>query len=588
MNHPILSLRQYEDKIELYCNCFNYGYHSIEYYSRTNSSAKIVRDIETAEVTIENLDKDIYVFRGRGENGYTPPLIVNILGDTKSEYLNNLFPDIYEEYHNQIFNKLQTNYYLEEIYKAYLNNKNADLTNIYLDIIKTLIQDYNNKHNWMNNSDNLDIKLNNSFCIEIKLSDELYTQDTSIIIEQVKYDSEYISTEEENENKLFGYLNINYIPNIKNSYKFNLNEEGLYRIKFITDGCVYRSYYLYIPDNETKTALYTETIENLNKIAAAEQDTSYFLSSEYQFESEEEKEIILAMEYRTDLKALLPRPNLTYKDKIITLDISNYYDLLKTMNKNFYLAAFEKDSLYLNNSAPRKILIDSPVISFNKDNYYFNRERYYFFILSEENIRLSGITTLDLSLNNDNGIDYNDKYQRILWNRYVKNLHKCLENNPKWGDVKNILDRYLFDSNVAFIELDQYVEEQVLQLFNYKYDNTESIIYGIEFNKLKYYSNKDRNFMNEQLYKVLYGTHVIPNGNYVLEIKRINGKKITKEYIYQSDQSLEIKINDDDYIILRCIRLSDYKVSDFVMYNNTGYGTVRRFNSIGVSIQNGL
>ena len=129
------------------------------------------------------------------------------------------------------------------------------------------------------------------------------------------------------------------------------------------------------------------------------------------------------------------------------------------------------------------------------------------------------------------------------------------------------------------------------------------MVYNYELCLLKNYTNKNRDLAKEQVYKPYYGTHVIPQGNYILMFKYIcnNGANI----IYAFDdtpltQAAEFEIGKtipkltqmgyktNDFIIVKAIDITTWKVSDFIMYNNTGYGVKSFYNTIEVETINGL
>ena len=583
--HDIIALRQYLNKIILFCNCYYRGYHTLEYFSSTNPEIKRTINLDNALITVENLNKDTYVFRCLGANGYATPLTIDILYETKNEYFDKVLNGI-DEKSQILLDNLKTDSWLPEIYKNFLNNKNTDYTNTYLDIIDKLIDNQNNMMDYMNLSDGLNTKLSNKHILNINLGDQNYFNSNDyILVNKVSYEPEYIEN-----NNIYGFEEaILNIP-IEDPLNININlDEGLYYISIYKRNSLVRSYWIRIKSAAEKAEAFDTELDNIQKIETLKTDSMYYLSSEYQFESEEEQEIISTLEYATAKYYMLPRPNLEYRDNILTLDSSDNISFFETIPKKIYLCGLEADSVYIG-STPHKLLISNAIEYYNVRAHFFNNERYYFNIQDEDGNVLSATTTLDLTNSNEpeEAVDYNDKYERIQWNKYVKNLYSLLGSNDNWGAIKTHLDRYLLSNNIGFENIKKYLEEQLLSTLSYKYNKLADIIYSIEFCDLKYRLPKDRSYMKNQLYKRLYNSHVIPAGDYILEITRINGTQISKEYKYQPDEALEIKVSDDMIILLRCIRLSDMKISDFVMYNNSGFGVPFRYNSLEVEIQNGL
>ena len=585
MIYDIIALRQYEDKIDLYCNCYFRGYRTIEYFTVSNPDHKIRKDLNAATITISNLFKDEYIFKCYSSKGVSDPLIVNIFFETKGEYFNKILDNI-DKKDQDILNNLKTDDWLPELYQNYLNDNRSEYKESYLKIIDALISNMNNMITYMNSDDGFNIKLDNSHIVSIDLSDPNYfnSYNTTIKIKKFTQESEYYEAE-----KTYGFIEDMPIA-ITGQINNILLDEGLYSISIEYNNSLIRSFWIRVEDEEKRLEIFNQKLEDIQTIKNAKMDTSYFLSSEYQFKSEEEKEVITNMEYGTGKTYLFTRPNLEYRNNILSYSCNNEINFFKVANKKFYLCGYEADTLYLDNAVPHRLLIEREENDYDIRLNFFNRERYYFNIQDEDGNVLSAITTIDLSNENesDESVDYNDRYERIQWNKYVKNLYRLLGNDEYWGEVKTNLDRYLISGDVGFNDVKLYLEQQLLATLSYNYNNLENLIFNIEFCDSRYRLPSNKSFMNKQTYKRLYRSHVIPAGKYILQITRINGDRINNEYKYYSGEAVETKVSDDDIIILKCIDPDTIKVSDFVMYNNTGYGVPYRYNSVEVEILNVL
>ena len=596
--------RMYQDKMQI----------AAEYFGE-NTVISFHPVSDPTEVTTSNYHPDNFLTIANLYNGEWIFSIINsITGKTLDKQLIEFTNYSKQEYFNQVFNlsdekqaiiarNITGDYYIEELYKDYLNNKNADYTETYKTMLTALINDFNNTNNYLNGKDELDIRFSNDYVISIDLSRNIdYFVNDAGLIQYLKID--YNDFPEKNKELGFTWDNsiqpygISIDTHIQ---KFNL-EPGLYKFYILAGGDIRRCYYFFVEDQETKNQKFQEIIENKQKIANEKIDSRAILESEYNFESEEEKEIVMNIEYLNDWSALLPKPVLEYENGNITFTATDFNSLSMASKKPLYLYGFEEDTIY-NGAVPHKVLIDSDVITFNRDKKFFNRERYYFYVGDEDKNKISRVTTLDLSGYNDTGIDYNERYEHLVLNTHIKKFNKFLSSYSKWSEVKSAFDRYNQREDIAFEDVLTVIESEALTRLNYSYDKAEQLVYNYELCLLKNYTNKNRDLAKEQVYKSYYSTHVIPQGNYILMFKYIcnNGTNI----IYAFDdtsltQAAEFEIGKtipkltqmgyktNDFIIVKAIDINTWKVSDFIMYNNTGYGVKSFYNTIEVETINGL
>lgn len=578
--------RIYEDKIDLISDAFLNAFTAINYYKIDDKSNIISRNINNFEITLEKLTSGQYIIYFSNDEETSEEILIDFVNKTKNEYFKSVF-DLDDKKQNAIIKNLKTSDYIEELYKAYIDNKNEEYTETYQLMLKALIEDYNNYSKYKNLVPyNLDIRFSNNHVLDIDFSrciDLLNDGQYNLI----SGSSVYYDEDHKIPNKNFGYF-MTYEEIKKEHHYYDLSE-GLYKFYIIRNYIPCLSFYVLIPSKEEKELLFQQIVENKKKIEENKIDSRSILESEYDFESEEEKEIIMDIEFLIDKKALFSKPNLIYKNRNITFDSKVFNNFSKISNKELFLYGLESDSIY-NNTSPHKIKIDQDIIKFNVDEKYFNKERYYFYVGDKNYNKLSKVSTIDLTEYNDNGIDYNEKYEHLILNTYIKNLYSVCGSHNKWGELKAALDRYNNREDIAFTDIFNELYTDLLLRLNYAHDKVEQLIYNIELVKLKNYTNKNRDFMKSQIYKSLYNTHVIPAGDYILEIKRINknGKEVSSEYIYSPDKAQEVRIDTADFTILRCISHNDFSISDFTLYNNTGYGVKHFYNSLEVEVSNVL
>ena len=596
--------RMYQDKLQITAEYF--GENTVISFHPVSDPTEVTTSNYHPDnfLTIANLYNEDWIFNIiNSTTGETlDKQLIEFTNYSKQEYFNQVF-DLTDEKQAIIARNITSDYYIEELYKDYLNNKNADYTEIYKTMLTALINDFNNTNNYLNGKDELDIRFSNDYVISIDLSRNIdyFTNDISLI-HYLKID--YNDLSEEDKDKGFSWDNSiepRYIAEDDSVKKFNL-ESGLYKFYIIGGPNIRRCYYFFVEDKETKNQKFQEIIENKQKIANEKIDSRAILESEYDFESEEEKEIVMNIEYLNDWSALLPKPKLEYENGDITFTATSFNSLSIVSKKPLYLYGFEEDTIY-NGAIPHKILIDSDIITFNRDKKFFNRERYYFYVGDENKNKISRVTTLDLSGYNDTGINYNERYEHLVLNTHIKKFNKFLGSHSKWSEVKSAFDRYSQREDIAFEDILTVIESEALTRLSYPYDKAEQLVYNYELCLLKNYTNKNRDLAKEQVYKPYYGTHVIPQGNYILMFKYIcdNGANIIYSFddtpLTQADEFeigktipalIQMGYKTNDFIIVRAVDVDTWKVSDFIMYNNTGYGVKSFYNTIEVETINGL
>lgn len=582
--------RIYEDKVDLISDAFLNGFTVINYYKTDDQENIHSREIGYSfNITLNQLMSGDYIIYFSNSEEQSEEILFKFTNKSKTEYFNSLFE--MSEKEQIIFRNLKTDFYIEELYKAYIDNKNEEYTETYQSMLNKLIDDYNNYNKYKNLVPyNLDIRFSNNHVLDIDFSrcfDVIKNYNQALI----SGSSVYYDVDHRYPDKDFGYF-MTY-TDIKKEHEYLDLEEGLYKFFIINDYIPCLAFYVLIPSIEEKENRFQTLLENKQRKEKLKIDSRAILESEYDFESEEEKEIVMNIEALIDKRALFSKPNLVLNNKTITFDASNLLKFNALISPNcLYLYGVESDLIYNSNAVPHKIKINNEdsIIRFNIDENYFNKERYYFYVGDSSGRKLSRITTLDLSNNSSNTVDYNEKYEHLILNTYIKNLYSTCGKHKKWGEVKASLDRFNNQNDIAFVNLFDYLYQDILPRLNWPYDKVEELVYNIELTKFKDYTHKNRNFMKSQLYKALYNTHVIPTGNYILEIKRINknGQDIQVSYVCEPDKAIEIRVDQDQFIILRAISLSDFSVSDFAMYNNTGYGIKHFYNSLEVEVSNVL
>ena len=364
--------------------------------------------------------------------------------------------------------------------------------------------------------------------------------------------------------------------------------DGLYRLGFYQKNRLVYEYYFYA-NSADDYERYESILASLEEKKARNLSSVSNLPSDWVYSSLEEEKILVNLCGFNDESALFAKPHLQYLDGLIEITLKeDILDYLKTATMHrYYLCAVKEEDIYNKKITPIRIEITGDGLIFNPWKYMFKEAPYYFYLADENNIRISEVTYLDLSIEQeaDEDIkDYNNNFQRASWGRFTKNLYDIVadEKPELWPTIKNTIDAALLAEEIGYTRPIDSILDKVLEIWNERYGNICWIIFYLYLCEHKYYMRKDRQFMKHQHRSDYYKTHVIPAGDYVFSVIRINKDKIDRKFFYDPSNAQSIRFDKDEYIIFYCINPDDYSVSDFGFYNNTPYGTSFRYNSLEV------
>lgn len=591
LNHDLVLIHQFDDALELYSNAYYYGYKYIAYYKEPYNELITKVEIDDAEYYIEGLQEGVYYFYCMDEyDNKTNPVKVKIYGKSTEDYLLDQLDEEYNQYMVSILEEdLSRKDLIPSIYKKYITllEEDPDDDNIrYLkSSLETLIEHFNNIQTHMNvYTDDFRIYISKEHVLmAVSNNDEYFTDNCSIIINKFENDDWIFKRKSK-------IVSEQYITRL---------EEGLYKLEFYKEDCLMRAFYFYSDNLDISNEKYREILEELKIIANKKISAISNLPSDWEFESEKEEAALVNLYSITDDCVLFERPIIRYINGMLRIRLTDIYPFISVasdIHEYFVYAVTEKE-IYKPFTSAIMIRIKSDNFEVDPWEYFFKEEPYYFYVADENNKRISRVTYEDLSetiyYNEDfdrlnEYIDYNNSYQRAMWNQYVNNLHSVIYENMKeeiWPAAKKALDSILSHDNIAYNSPKSLLLKQVLDTWNEKYGTLIWMIYYIFMCDYRYYTKMNRQFMKYQSRIDGYRLHEIPCGDYILHILRIKDDKVEHEWRYDTNNTQSFRIDSADYILFWCINPDDYSVSDFGYYNNTKYGTNYKYNSLEIEVR---
>lgn len=557
-DHDIVAVRQWQGCVELCCNCFLDGFEKLRYWPVNDAENVTELILESDNVIIRGLDELSYTFCCYDEDETPGGELEMRITDSKDD----------EEILVESYIELGT---VEE---------KAD-REILECLIEDIVSDLNNRNQYMNRSDGLDIRLDKENILRFSCNDSDFLGECNVEIFSYDKGWRYI------ERKILAA-----------GAEFSLSE-GLYKLKLYDDDYLVRQFYIKADSEEERDRKYEKLVKRAEELEKNKLTSISLLPSDYVLESDKEKEVLAALSSANEEKKLFPAPNITYLDGIIEAELGEIYGFIKKLpDRKFYLSFVTHDEIYLKESIPIKVDIEAETFMFNADEYFFRPTDYYYYVEDDMTEKISAAGHIDLSeiiySDEDNDeADYNSSYNLLLWNQYIKNLHSVfLEGKAKlWPDVKLILDRYPDSYEIGEKAVNNWFLENIVKNYAGGRESFAWILFYYYLCEFKYYRNIDRRFMKSQIAKPRYRTHIIPEGKFVLvkTLISLKNKSIITEYLY-SEEPVEFDVDDADFTVFYCIGPdNDYKTSDFGLYIYLGGNSFSyKFNSLEVDIRNGL
>ena len=165
---------------------------------------------------------------------------------------------------------------------------------------------------------------------------------------------------------------------------------------------------------------------------------------------------------------------------------------------------------------------------------------------------------------------YTDAYLRTVYDTYVRKLNSVFKEYDRnsWNTISQLLEQYLLIREEEERPY-SFLLKRILRLDKNRY-RIDKLIEIVILCQLRHYAPVDPNFLSHQVYSKEFRSHVFPESDrpYIVRAEHINGDTVTREYFLTGDESLSIRMDKDDFLLLQCIDPETWSVSSPAFYNN--------------------
>ena len=574
ITRDLVALKAYDTTLQLYSNVYSSWFDRIEYYNDADKEVIHTEVIKDSRAIINGLTEGYYTFYGVNDNGEKSRALKLYFEekDNLTAFLSS-FNDDQKTVLIKYIAEMNYPNLVSAIYNLVNNTEDEYEYGILKDALYKAIEQSNNEQLILNRQlDSFRIYLSSKHILTaVSTDDAEFTSDMYVKIEDVGADAP---------NEL--------VVKISEPTLSRRMADGLYRLGFYQKDRLVYEFYFYANSADSYEK-YEDILASLEEKKARSLSSISILPSDLVFSNLEEEKILVNLYGFNDEKALFARPSLKYIDGLIEVslpeDALSFFHIAE-MHK-YFLCAVEEEELYNKKITPIRIGLAENQLIFNPWKYMFKEGPYYFFIADENDKIISETTYLDLSDEqeaDEDDEDINNIFRKITWGRFTKNLYNIVdEEKPElWPTIKNTLDAAGCADDTGYRKPLKVMLEKVLETWNERFGNITWVILYLYLSEHKYFMRKNRQFMKNQYRSDYYRTHIVPAGDYIFSVTRINKGEIKQEFYYDPDNTQSIRFDVDEFIIFYCINPDDYSVSDFGFYNNTPYGTSYRYNSLNV------
>lgn len=574
ITRDLVALKAYDTTLELYSNVYSSWFDRIEYYNDADKEVIHTEVIKDSRAIINGLTEGYYTFYGVNDNGEKSRALKLYFEerDNLTAFLSS-FNDDQKTVLIKYIAEMNYPNLVSAIYNLLNNTEDEYEYGILKDALYKAIEQSNNEQLILNRQlDSFRIYLSSKHILTaVSTDDAEFTSDMYVKIEDIGVDAP---------NEL--------VVKISEPTFSRRMADGLYRIEFYQKDRLVFELYFYANSADSYEK-YEDILASLEEKKARSLSSISILPSDLVFSNLEEEKILVNLYGFNDEKALFARPRLKYIDGLIEVslpeDALSFFHIAEM--HQYFLCAVEEEELYKKKITPIRIELAENQLVFNPWKYMFKEKPYYFFIADENDKIISETTYLDLSDEqeaDEDDEDINNILRKITWGRFTKNLYNIVdEEKPElWPTIKNTLDAAGCADDTGYRKPLKVMLEKVLETWNERFGNITWVILYLYLSEHKYFMRKNRQFMKNQYRSDYYRTHIVPAGDYIFSVTRINKGEIKQEFYYDPDNTQSIRFDVDEFIIFYCINPDDYSVSDFGFYNNTPYGTSYRYNSLNV------
>ena len=541
--NEIVILQQIADTITLYSNCFKRGYKTIQYFTdQANIYTVAMKD---PTIIISGLMPGTYYFYAENDNGNdTGHFSVDISGLSKDTIFSNILLNRQIEIPDNILASLSIHNYLLELYQQLLQNKISE------EAFLAFVEFYNAQQEELNTN-----------VPEFSIQDQTISSQTELSYRFIPFLYDSIS-------KTWSQSRTDFKEDT-DQFVITGKPCSLHQILVLSDFKVVRKYYIYLPSENVSTAILEGRIQTRQNKSDLITKQIVQLNLQDIVNDLTGQNVVASLLYYKPTCTIFHQPDIVLENTNITCHISDF-PCIQLIDRPLYLAMLELNEVFAEHPHPHRHPIISESFAFRTGSLLLNSDtEYVCYITDETDAVLSDVTLISLNPNFPSDI-YTTAYRRVVYDEYVRKLNSIFKAyaKDKWDTAALSLEQYLFyqDTNDRLYE---FLWKQLLRL-NPDREPIEKLIGLVELCQLQYYDNIDQTFIPKQVYSKEFHDHVFPEWNalYIVRAIHFNGNDITYTYHLAGDESFNIKMNKDDYLLLQCIDPKSWKMSSAALYNN--------------------
>lgn len=561
----ICPIRQYEDKLDLYCNSLKKGHSHLVWYNIEDPANKKEAAITSPLMTITGLEEGEYAFCTRDEEAYSVRIYISILKETTEEFIKRIeqYVDNLNQYHTGALQHLRERLkaepkvtpmsHLIAIYSA-SQEQSIDQQKACFQLVASTQYCDNSRTLRMNKDNEAQVHINNNSQLSIEVS--------AMITRLIIY-------------KIVGSKKIHYLSiptGYQSRHRPQLVDDEEYVIEAYAGNDLVGVYSHFSGNATTKQWLWESQCEAVDKTSEA-QEQLINLPASFSFFTEEEQQRILLERSKNPFDSLVGRPKATITNNSVDIVIADY--ALLTSMGNFYVVAKEPDQLFAN-GFDRKELITGPTVSFNKAKHLLSDTEDYYFFIQDTNKNL--VSKIELvTLTDANYDDYKESIRQLELYNYSKRLIPLINYRIETATeaVKELLEVAKSDSDIDTVNVKRY------------------LINKLNVNKhLHYFNGAVNAIMEEKIGNGLFSQLFFPNGikydraldkmvfpprdnTYTLMVEKIsiNSNEIVTEYYDSGLGAIEVQTRGADYFIFQAIDKQSYRRSGYIFVNTAKYNS---------------
>lgn len=545
MNEIIL-LQQVEDTVSLYANCVKNGYHKLHYLMEQGELHAI--EITRPEIILRDLlPGDYYMYAENEEGQETGHLSFTVSGLKKETVFQNVLTCTGLEADIN-FSSLAPEDYVTPLYHRY---KDGTVTE---EIVQAFVSFYNACQEELNTTSLPEFMLRQYDSIQIQGQFHIPYR-----FVPYKYDFTTDTWKLLKEQSVFNEEN----------YTFTGKPREMYQILVLSDFSLVRRYFHYQPSETASETILARRIQT----ARLKTERTAELVSQVNLESIADdrtgQETVVAMQHMVSDHIVFSAPEIETDGIVLSVTIPDYAGI-RLCERDLYLAALELTEAFAETPKPHRYKIADGSFQIKASDLLLNSDTEYLFYVTDETGTLLSDCTL-ISLNPDFAADvYTDAYLRTVYDTYVRKLNSVFKeyDRNQWNLISQLLEQYLLIREGTELPY-PFLLKRVLKLDENRY-RIDRLIEIIILCQLRHYHSVDPDFLSHQVYSKEFKSHVFPERNrpYIVRADHINGDTVMTEYFLAGKESLSIRMDKDDFLLLQCIDPETWSISAPAFYNN--------------------